>query len=154
MKHLVLWLCTLCAAGCSAGGLRDGYFKVKRALSGDTIELETGEVIRYAGILAPVAGQPFFEESRLRNDQFVVGRDVRVELVLLKGRKDSEGRAYALALVPAQTLRASVMVNTEILQSGLAKIDYKTMPTGRESFFEERQEFARRRNLGIWSDRR
>ncbi|MHC4779928.1 MAG: thermonuclease family protein, partial [Planctomycetota bacterium] len=121
---------------------------------GDVVELDTGHEVRYAGIIAPKPGDAFYEEARLRNDQFVRGTDVKVDIKLVPGKTDRKGRPCAIVLVPAKSLKASVMVNTEILESGLARIDYSTLPAGREEFFETREERARRAKLGIWSLRR
>jgi endonuclease YncB( thermonuclease family) len=120
-------------------------------LSGDTAELDTGEVVRYAGIAAPRPGEPFFEEARGRNDEHVVGRDIVVEVRFVPDKKDAQGLRCANLTVPARTLRVSLWVNPEILQEGLARIDYPTLPSGLEPFFEVREEEARKARRGIWS---
>jgi endonuclease YncB( thermonuclease family) len=154
MKRITLLLIAFGLAGCAPEGLKDGYYTVRRTLSGDRIELDSGLVVRYAGIIAPVLGDPFYEDARLRNDQFVVGRDIRVELRFLRGRFDREGNPYASVFVPARSLKASVWVNTELLEQGLGRIDFKTVPAGKDYFFEERERRARLAKRGIWSRRR
>jgi endonuclease YncB( thermonuclease family) len=160
IRSIALLLAAL-AAGCASGDEREGRtglegvpaetHTVKRALSGDTIELDNGETIRYAGIEAPKAGEPFAEESRLRNDECVVGRDVVVEVRFLPGLRDASGRRFANVTVPARTLQVSLWVGPEILEAGLARIDYRSMPAGVERFFEVREENARQARRGIWS---
>jgi micrococcal nuclease len=148
-------------AGCASSDGREGdtglagipaeRHTVRRVLSGDTAELDTGEVIRYAGIAAPRPGEPFFEEARRRNDECVVGREIVVEVRFVPESRDADGRRCANLTVPARTLRVSLWVNPEILEEGLARIDYPTLPAGLESFFEVREEQARKARRGIWS---
>ncbi|GEM_PF-3427852 len=165
MKNvMMLMLLATGFAGCASGdtaqapsphlGPEEGPYRVKRVLSGDLIELANGESIRYAGIIAPKPGEAFFEEARLRNDQFVVGKDVEVHLRVLEGKRDEEGRRFASVLVPAKTLDVSVLVNTSLLESGLARIDYHTVPEGFEPFFEVKEDRARRAGRGIWESTR
>lgn len=165
MKRLLVIILLVFAGACasteggadpSAARLGEsiGRHRVRHVLTGDTLQLENGDVYRLAGIEAPAPGEPFFEEARLRLDQFVVGPEVTVELKIVAGRRDGQGRRFASALVPARSLSASVLVNTELIEAGLAKIDYRSLPAGFERFFEIREARARETGAGIWSRRR
>ena len=84
----------------------------------------------------------------------VQGPDLEVKLLILEGMKDGKDQPYAQILVPARALKkAHLLVNTEILEAGLARIDFKSVPRGREAFFEEREARARTEGRGIWSAR-
>jgi micrococcal nuclease len=164
MKRIAAFLLAVALAGCASGEDRDGKpglggdpperHTVRRALSGDTIELDSGEAVRYAGIEAPRPGEPFFEEARGQNDQIVVGRGIVVEVRFLPGRKDAGGLRIANVTVPAETLRVSLWVAPELLERGQARIDFRTVPPGFEPFFELREENARRAKRGIWANPR
>ncbi|MHC4599228.1 MAG: thermonuclease family protein [Planctomycetota bacterium] len=151
MNRLLFTLLLAALMGCASGELTDGTYTVRRVLAGDLIELTTGHAVRYAGIKAPRQGEPFFEEARARNNQFVRGPEVRVTVRVQQGKKDEKGRPCALVLVRAKALKASVIVNTELLEAGLARIEYTTLPVEQEEFFEIREERARKERLGIWS---
>jgi endonuclease YncB( thermonuclease family) len=153
MRRFASIACLFALTGCFGGNLEDGIYEVRRVLSGDTVELRSGKTVRYAGIRAPVLGEPFFEEARIVNDRYVVGREVKVNFKFLEGVEDAKGHPCAMVLVPARALKVSVLVNTELLERGLARIDFKTLPRGRERFFEEREERARQDRRGIWSRR-
>jgi endonuclease YncB( thermonuclease family) len=153
MRKTAFIPCLLLLAGCFDGALKDGIHGIEEVISGDTLRLDSGKTVRMAGIRAPARGEPFFEAARERTDQFVVGRDVEVEFQFVPGPETTGIEAFAMVLVKARALKARVLVNTEILESGLARIDYRSLPKGRESFFEEREDRARREKRGIWSSR-
>jgi len=140
-------------AGCFGKELKDGEYRVRRTVTGDLVELDSGKLVRFAGIRAPALGEPFYEEARLFTDRYVMGREVKVNLKFLEGVTDEEGRPCAMVLAPARALTVSTLVNTEILEAGFARIDFKILPLGREAFFENREERARRHRRGIWSRR-
>ncbi len=69
--------------------------RVARVIDGDTILLEGGRKVRYAGINAPEQGDPGFRESMQANNLIVGGKDVRLEF----GRKRTEKHDRLLAYV-------------------------------------------------------
>ena len=60
--------------------------RVARVVDGDTILLEDGRKVRYAGINAPEDGEPGFRESTQANNFLVGGKDVWLEF----GRRQTE----------------------------------------------------------------
>ena len=85
-------------AGCFGKELKDGEYRVRRTVAGDLVELDSGNLVRFAGIRAPALGEPFYEEARLFTDRYVMGRNVKVNLKFLEGVTDEEGRPCAMVL--------------------------------------------------------
>jgi len=55
------------------------YVLVIRVIDGDTVELSTGERVRYIGIDTPEIGKCYYVESSAKNAEFVDGQIVRLE---------------------------------------------------------------------------
>lgn len=124
---------------------------VRRVLSGDTLELEGGEIVRLAGIRAPGNGEPFCEEARLALETYVIGRDINSQMRFFPDLADGRGRRVGHLEVPAKALKVQLLVNTELLERGLARIDYKTLAPMFEPFFESKEERARTDRRGLWA---
>jgi endonuclease YncB( thermonuclease family) len=128
-------------------------FMVQRVISGDLIELETGETIRYVGVRAPGKGEDFHQEARLANERLVFGKLVRVKVVFLKGIRDEKGRRLAHVYTPGSALNVMTWVNAELLEGGWGRLDYKGLASRFERRFEEREAIARTMVRGIWKTR-
>jgi len=89
--------------------------KVTRVLDGDTIEIESGERVKYLGINAPESGQPFFTEATRENERLVAGRTVALEFDVQT--QDRYKRLLAYVWV------GDVLVNEEIVKNGYAVIE-------------------------------
>ncbi len=102
--------------GCQAAKPQRGdELLVKRVIDGDTIELATGERVRYVGIDAPETGEraePFGKEAARLNKALVEGRYV----LLLPGVQDKDrfGRLLRYVLV------GGILAEAELLREGLA----------------------------------
>lgn len=92
----------------------EGKYKVTRVLDGDTIEIETGERVRYMGINAPENNERWGMTAKEFNEKMVSGKEVQIELDRLK--IDNYGRVLAYVWVDKK------MVNEELLKEGLAKV--------------------------------
>ncbi|MCX6706467.1 MAG: thermonuclease family protein, partial [Candidatus Woesebacteria bacterium] len=93
---------------------KEGVYKVTRVLDGDTIEIETGEKVRYMGINAPENNERWGMTAKEFNEKMVSGKEVQIELDRLK--IDNYGRVLAYVWVDKK------MVNEELLKEGLAKV--------------------------------
>lgn len=89
---------------------------VERALDGDTVRLEGGERVRYAGIDAPELGRPGGAEALQVNARLVEGRPVRLYRDVRQ--RDDYGRTLAYVL------QGSTFVNAELVRRGLARPVY------------------------------
>ena len=88
--------------------------RVARVLDGDTVVLASGERVRYLGINAPEAGEPFAAEATARNGALVVGRTVTLETDA--ELRDQYGRLLAFVSVGGTSVSAT------LIREGLAHV--------------------------------
>jgi endonuclease YncB( thermonuclease family) len=116
---------------------------VARVIDGDTVQLEDGRKVRYAGINAPEDGQRYFEEATRANNDLVGGKEVTLEF----GRGEHERYERLLAYV----FVGGTFVQGELVKNGLAIVT-RTQPLPRyRSVLMARQEEARTAGRGIWA---
>ena len=122
---------------------QDTTYKVKRAIDGDTIELETGEKVRLIGIDTPEAGQHYGKEASNFTRKMVEGKQVQIIFDVQK--KDRYNRLLAYVF-----LEDSTFLNAELLEQGYAKI--ATYPPNVKYVEEFRQldQEARENVRGLW----
>jgi endonuclease YncB( thermonuclease family) len=117
--------------------------RVARVIDGDTIVLEDGRKIRYAGINAPEQGDPGYQESMQANNLLVGGKEVRLEF----GRRKTEKHDRLLAYVHV----GRTFVQAEIVKQGWAIVTRsQPVPQYREAL-QKYQEEARAAGRGIWT---
>jgi micrococcal nuclease len=129
-------------------------YRVKNVIDGDTIELESGQMVRYLGIDTPeirkrqddgswsYAPEPYGEKAKEFNRQLVEHKTVRLELDLQKKDKYNRLLAYCFA--------GDVFVNARLLEEGLAFL-YTWPPNVKYAdLLVKMQEEARRNNRGLW----
>ncbi len=115
---------------------------VKEVIDGDTIELESGERIRYIGIDTPEKDQAFYREATERNRELL--RKGKLKLEYDKDKKDNWGRILAYVWID------TVMVNAELIKMGLASV-YMISPNFKyKDELTACQKQARINKLGIW----
>lgn len=95
--------------------LVEGNYKVTRVLDGDTIEINTGEKIRYNGINAPENNERYGITAKEFNEKLVLGKVVKIELD--KTKIDIYGRVLAYVWIDGK------MVNETLLKEGMAKVE-------------------------------
>lgn len=93
---------------------KEGEYRVARVLDGDTIELTTGERVRYHGIDAPENNERWGTAAYETNRDLVEGKTVRLELD--RPTRDQYGRTLGYVWV------GETMVNERLVDDGLAKI--------------------------------
>ncbi len=127
---------------------------MRRVTDGDTIELSTGQLVRYIGIDTPEVRrkqgdqwvrdpEPFGEEASALNRQLVEGKSVRLEYDAQT--HDRYGRLLAYVY------EGPLFVNAELLRQGYAQP--LTIPPNvkyAETFRALSQE-ARKAGRGLWS---
>jgi len=123
-------------------------FKVIRVIDGDTIEIETGERVRYLGIDTPETVDPrkpiqcFGVEASKKNKELVEGKEARLEKDITD--KDKYGRLLRYVYVD------NLFINLELVKQGFAT-SYTYPPDIKyqaEILAAERQ--AREANRGLW----
>lgn len=117
-----------------------------RVIDGDTIELLSGERVRYIGIDAPEMRptvEPWAKEATEANREMVERQMVR--LVLDVEERDRYGRLLAYVYVD------DIFVNAELVRTGLATVLFYWPNVKHEDYFRELEEQAREERRGIWS---
>jgi len=117
--------------------------KVTRVLDGDTIEIESGERVKYLGINAPESGQPFFTEATRENERLVAGRTVALEFDVQT--QDRYKRLLAYVWV------GDVLVNEEIVKNGYAVIETIQPNVKYQDLILKAQQEARNACRGLWA---
>ena len=117
--------------------------KVSRVLDGDTIEIESGEQVRYLGINAPESGQPFSTEATRENERLVAGRIVNLEFDVQT--QDRYGRLLAYIWV------GDVLINKEIVKNGYAVIETIQPNVKYQDLILKAQQEARDACRGLWA---
>jgi micrococcal nuclease len=117
-------------------------YQVKQVIDGDTIELESGQKVRYIGINAPDKGQNFYKEASSYNETLVSNKSVRLEYDVQKS--DQYGRILAYVFVD------DIFVNLELIKAGLAVV-YTVPPNVKYTdMFVKAQKEAQEKEAGMW----
>jgi micrococcal nuclease len=148
---VIRWLALASLAACGgADGDRCGPSEgvVARAIDGDTIELESGEIIRYLLVDTPEstggATDCFGENAKTFNEDLVVGETV--QLTYDVECEDYFGRLLAYVRVGGRE------VNTLLVERGYACVLH-IPPNGddRVDEFQALEDAARAAGTGMWS---
>ena len=123
--------------------LTEETYLVVKVLDGDTVELSSGEKLRYIGIDTPEKSDPYYAEAKSFNRELVEHKRITIEFDVQK--KDKYGRLLGYIYV------ADTFVNAELLRAGLAVL-YTYPPNVRYvDYFSELQKEARQQKKGLWS---
>jgi len=124
--------------------------KVARVVDGDTIKLETGEVVRYIGIDTPETVHPnkpvqcYGKEASDKNKELVEGKEIKLE-------KDvSETDKYDRLL--RYVWLGDMLVNEYLVREGYAQSSSYPPDVKYQNKFIEAQRLAREENKGLWGD--
>lgn len=126
-----------------------GIVRVGRVIDGDTIELESGEQVRYIGIDTPELAhgktktECFAEAATERNRKLVGGQLVRLE-------KDISDRDRYNRLL-RYVYSGGVFVNRALVEEGYAKAATFPPDVARATEFREVERLAREARAGLWS---
>ncbi len=125
-----------------------GEYIVIRVIDGDTIELNTGEKVRYIGINAPELHHPqkgveyFAREAYEANRRMVEGKRIRLEFDVEK--RDRYGRLLAYVYVD------DIMVNEWLVANGYAQVATFPPNVRYAERFRKLEAEARRLKIGLW----
>ncbi|UCC65940.1 MAG: thermonuclease family protein [Deltaproteobacteria bacterium] len=123
---------------------REGPFRVKKVIDGDTVVFNNGRHLRYLGINTPERGEPFWRKARDYNARMVKGRMVELEFGNIT--EDKYGRILAYLYVKEK------MANAQLLKVGWAHL-FVLAPIKYYRDFFGLQEEARTKGMGIWGKR-
>jgi len=123
--------------------------KVVRAIDGDTIELDSGQKVRYIGVDTPETVSPskpiqcFGEEASAQNKQLVEGKTVKLEKDITE--TDKYGRLLRFVYVDG------IFVNDFLVREGFAQVSTFPPDVKYQDIFLNSQQLAQQENLGLWS---
>jgi micrococcal nuclease len=120
--------------------------KVTRVIDGDTIEIESGEKVRFIGIDTPeISGRTdcYGNESKEYLKNFLDGKEIKLEKDV--SEKDKYGRLLRFVYLE------DVLVNKKIVEDGYARVSTFPPDVKFQDMFLEAQESARNGRLGLWS---
>jgi len=123
--------------------------KVTRIIDGDTIELETGEKLRYIGIDTPETVDPrrgvecFGKEANEKNKELVLGKEVRLE----KDVSDTDRYDRLLRYVYVD----NTFINLELVRLGYASASSYPPDVMYQEAFREAEREAREAKRGLWT---
>lgn len=147
---LILILLTACRLG-PAEALERQSALVHEVLTGDTVRLEGGKILKYAGIQAPAMQsrvplvRQYGENARAFNENLVRGKKIRIEW-------SSRIRDQQNNLLGYVFLEDGTFVNNELLKSGHARMRIVPPNTKYAALFRQSELGARRGKKGLWKE--
>ncbi len=130
-------------------------YRVRHVVDGDTIVVEPGLYVRYAGVDTPEVKKfvaivkPFGAEATAANRKLVEGREVRLQFGLR--RLDQYGRLLACVQVRDPKSGRWRDVGEELARQGLAKPMYGNEPSPNRDKVARAAEEARSAGRGLWN---
>jgi endonuclease YncB( thermonuclease family) len=119
---------------------------VRFAVDGDTVELTTGERVRYIGVDTPEKGECYYEEAKAFNKEFVQGKRVRLERDV--SDRDQFGRLLRyVSLIDGPTV---IDMSRSLIGEGYGKAVFIEPDVSRFHSYRVDEGRALQANLGIW----
>lgn len=115
---------------------------IAKVIDGDTVVTTAGEKIRYIGINAPEAGQPFATDAAAFNLQLV--HDKQVNMVLDQKQRDQYGRMLGYIFA------GNIFVNGEMVKNGWAFADSVPPNLARQKELLQDEQLAKVQCKGMW----
>lgn len=138
-----VWVFVTVLLACLASPPVTAAERVARVIDGDTVLLEDGREVRYAGINAPEQGDPGYQESSQANNLLVGGKEIRLEFG--PRRKEKHERLLAYVYV------GRMLVQAELVKQGWAIVTRaQSLPRYLEAL-QKYQAEAREAGRGIWT---
>lgn len=122
---------------------------VTRVIDGDTIELSTGEKVRYIGIDTPETVKPntdvqcLGKEASAKNTQLVLGKEITMQKDV--SETDRYGRLLRYIYVDG------TFINDYLVREGYAVASSYPPDIAHQKQFAEAQQEAQANNRGLWS---
>jgi micrococcal nuclease len=151
VKRLAV-VCCLVLIFCLEGDVWGREYVVRKIIDGDTVQLETGETVRYLGIDAPElfakdGGSEFYAKEAARyNKRLVLLKRVRIEFDVEK--KDQYGRLLAYVFVK------NTFVNGELIRLGYARALIKPPNLKYQNTLIAFQKKAMEEEKGLWQEKK
>jgi len=127
-------------------------YVVRKIIDGDTIQLDTGETVKYLGIEAPQlktkeGGAEFYaKEASKYNKRLVFMKKVRLEFD--HNKKDPQGRLLAYVFVK------NLFVNAELVKLGYARASVKPPNIKYQKMLADLEKKATEGERGLWQEKK
>ncbi len=127
---------------------------VTKVTDGDTIELSTGQKIRYIGIDAPETKHPtkgvqcFGKEASAINKELVQGKEILVTKDF--SETDRYGRLLRFVYIKHAS-DSALFVNNYLVEQGFAHASSFPPDIAKNDDFNEAQQYAQKNNKGLWN---
>lgn len=134
--------------------IRMDSVKVKRVIDGDTIEIETGEHLRYIGIDTPETKHPkkpvqcYGEEAYQENKKLIEGKTIRMVKDVSEVDRYKRLLRYVYVATPASP--SGILVNDYLVRNGFAFAVTFPPDVAMAEQFRLAEREAREKNLGMW----
>lgn len=131
-------------------------YRVTKIIDGDTIEIETGEKVRYIGVDTPELHHPqksvqcFGYEAMIKNKQLVEGRRVRLEKDISEVDKYKRLLRYVF-LVDEIATKTATFINEVLVREGYARLATYPPDIKYQNVFLQAEKQARENKRGLWS---
>lgn len=128
----------------------ENALRVKRVIDGDTIEMGSGEKVRYIGVNTPESVDPrkgvecFGKEASQFNRELVEGKVVRLERDI--SDRDRYGRLLRFVY-----LEDGTFVNELLVREGYASVSTYPPDVTKKNFFLSAENEARKAEKGLWN---
>lgn len=125
-------------------------YVVNKIINADTIQLDTGETVKYIGVETPElnlkeGGSEFFaRQAGKYNQKLVFMKKVRLEFD--KEKKDAAGRTLAYVFIK------KVFVNAELIRLGYAKANIVQPNDKYKNIFLDYERKAKQSEKGLWQE--
>lgn len=126
--------------------------KVSRIIDGDTIQLESGQKVRYIGIDTPETVDPrrdpqcFGKEASLRNQELIENKEIYLE-------KDvSETDRYGRLLRYIYLEENDISINEQLVKEGYAVASSYPPDVKYQEKFKTAEQEARENQKGLWQE--
>ena len=149
MRRLYLFLPVILLLVAPVRALAGESKVVIRVISGDTIIVDGGEVIRFLGVLAPTGDEYYAKEARQFITAQLLGQEVDVEIDgqnSIFGHKDAYNRKLAYVYRTSDNL----FINAVLIQQGYGFLASKNLVKFGPQF-QTLQLSARRSHVGVWA---
>ena len=150
MKILLYICCGFCLVGCSSQKLI-----VTQVISADTVILNNGKQLKYAGVEAPPKDNPWFEAARAANEFLVLNHKV----TLIKEPSlstDQQITAYVYTPIQDEKSQKQLFVNAELVRFGYARAAKNKQGISNLKLWKNLQDVeekeAKFHKIGIWSN--
>lgn len=122
--------------------------RVKKIISGDTILLEGGQKLKYAGICFPesLKGKTKIHQEAIEYQRKLL-EGKAVQILFDKKRYDEKGRLLGLVF-----LGKDIFVNADLVLKGYAQKHTAAPNYEYQALYQRLENYARKNKLGIWKE--